>query len=200
MKLAYENTLIGFFLYSLGYYTAENNYYISRFSPNLLQQTPADKELGDLLINSTSQYLLIEFKRSVSELYTELSKKRSVIECMIEKELHELSSDCHYLSYGSTVEDRIELVFMHYLDVSRIDPKIYNYELFFDYLLESDIGVDKDTFLHYLNELKDCSPHDPSGPGGIGNFAIIEISKNGELLVYDISKFGEASIAGTFNA
>jgi hypothetical protein len=203
MKLPYENTLIGFFLYSLGYYVAQNNYYISRFSPNLLQQTPADKELGDLLISSTSQYLLIEFKRSKNELYTELSKKRNLIECMIEKKFYELSSNCHYLSYGETVEGKVELVFIHYLAVYYKNSDIYNYELFFNNLLNNDIGVDKDTFLFYLEELRKCSPDDPTGPGGpgrLGNFAIIEITENAELITYDISEFKEASAFGTLNA
>lgn len=62
MKL-YENVVIGNFLYGLGFSIGMSTIGNNQLSIiNLLQQTPADKELGDMLLEFPGVVRLIEFK------------------------------------------------------------------------------------------------------------------------------------------
>lgn len=68
MKL-YENIVIGNFLYGLGYSVGTKKGGNEVFSVvNLLQQTPADKELGDVLLEFPGVVKLIEFKNKAGSL------------------------------------------------------------------------------------------------------------------------------------
>lgn len=60
----YENVVIGNFLYGLGFaIRAKSDRGIVPSVVNLLQQTPADKELGDVLLEFPGVVRLIEFKQ-----------------------------------------------------------------------------------------------------------------------------------------
>lgn len=79
----YENTLIGTFLYGLGIEVgahAGTKPFAS--GVDLLQQTPLDASLADLLIQSPSFVRLFEFKRAVSRDPKE-SRKRRFLERVI---------------------------------------------------------------------------------------------------------------------
>lgn len=65
MKL-YENIVIGNFLYGLGFAVRARAHSTGLVVPsvvNLLQQTPADKELADVLLEFPGVVRLIEFKQ-----------------------------------------------------------------------------------------------------------------------------------------
>lgn len=69
----YENVVIGNFLYSLGFSVRSH---LERDTPfpsvvNLLQQTPVDKELGDVLLTFPGLVRLIEFKMKGASLKKE---------------------------------------------------------------------------------------------------------------------------------
>ena len=66
MKL-YENVIIGNFLYTLGLNIGINKELPKYSSINLLQQTPADKALGDVLLEFPGVVRLIEFKNKKSD-------------------------------------------------------------------------------------------------------------------------------------
>lgn len=76
MKL-YENVVIGNFLYGLGFAVrAHRPSEASAGVVNLLQQTPADKLLGDLLLTFPGAVRLIEFKTEDNESSKELARHR----------------------------------------------------------------------------------------------------------------------------
>jgi len=104
----YENILIGNFLYSLGLV-------IGRHSPenhlvgavNLLQQTPMDKALGDVLIGYPGVVRLIEFKRKSNKSEKE-AIKRNLLEIALKKQpqLQVISRMVHW--YVETEETPLE--------------------------------------------------------------------------------------------
>ena len=61
--MAYENQYIGVFIYSLGILAGRKTLPIED-SVNLLQQTPAGKTFGDLLMQWQGKNFIIEFKRN----------------------------------------------------------------------------------------------------------------------------------------
>jgi hypothetical protein len=184
-KLPYENIQIGYFLYALGYHVSKNGYHISKFSPNLMQQTPLDKDLGDLLIGSTSKCILIEFKRSIDEVKNEINKKNHIVKCMREKGLEEikLSAKCHLLAIGDYDDKKLEFLFMPYI-MMLISQEFRKYNIFED-IVKGNIGIKKDDFIRYYNHMKTCKP-DPS-PSGCSNCLLIEITENGSIYSYALN-------------
>lgn len=78
MKL-YENITIGNFLFSLGYAIRDQqkgNKVMG--SINLLQQTPADQLLGDVLLKFTGVVRLLEFKAEGPDLSKERGKHQGL--------------------------------------------------------------------------------------------------------------------------
>lgn len=74
MKI-YENVIIGNFLFGLGYRIGSKNTDLSFTSHiNLLQQTPADKLLGDLMAKLGNKVYLIEFKEAKNRSDKELTR------------------------------------------------------------------------------------------------------------------------------
>lgn len=59
----YENIVIGNYLFDLGVRMAKLRPTLPLVSVNLLQQTPADRLLGDVLLANAGVCRLIEFKR-----------------------------------------------------------------------------------------------------------------------------------------
>ncbi|WP_340613910.1 hypothetical protein [Xenorhabdus thailandensis] len=97
MKL-YENVVIGNFLYSLGYSLGMSQSEKNQLSViNLLQQTPADKELGDMLLEFPSVVRLIEFKNSASSLEKEKKRCEQLTVAIGEHEiLKKISREVHW--------------------------------------------------------------------------------------------------------
>lgn len=60
----YENVAIGGFLFALGVEMARRQPNLPLVSINLLQQTPLDRQLGDVLLANAGVCRLIEFKRA----------------------------------------------------------------------------------------------------------------------------------------
>jgi len=97
----YENIVIGNFLFLLGH--ALGNRPIdddpSVFSVNLLQQTPLDKTLGDVLMESSHFVRLIEFKRARNKSDKE-AKKLELITDILQKDknkhLLDVSREIHW--------------------------------------------------------------------------------------------------------
>jgi hypothetical protein len=63
-KDPWENTLLGGFIFSLGYKFGLSRLPRSAFSPNMLGHTPIDPYLGDILGKSNFRGFLVEFKRN----------------------------------------------------------------------------------------------------------------------------------------
>ena len=77
MKL-YENIIIGNFLYALGWKIGASNQMNFSSSVNLLQQTPCDKGMGDLLLEFPGIVRLIEFKDAKASKTKEQVKQKMI--------------------------------------------------------------------------------------------------------------------------
>ena len=76
----YENVIIGNFLYSLGFSIRSQLDRATAFPSvvNLLQQTPVDKELGDVLLTFPGLVRLIEFKMKGASLKKEKMRHQTL--------------------------------------------------------------------------------------------------------------------------
>lgn len=104
MKL-YENVVIGNFLYGLGVSVgAQLGKNVLPASVNLLQQTPEDKALGDVLLSFPGTLRLIEFKSAANRSDKEETRFRKLSHALECREgLREVSHRIHW--YVETTPD-----------------------------------------------------------------------------------------------
>jgi hypothetical protein len=97
----YENIIIGNFLFGLGASMGirHNHAPVDQISINLLQQTPFDPYLGDVMVTSARIYRLIEFKRLENDSIKELSKRDVIDDALKAKgmgKLNDISRRIHW--------------------------------------------------------------------------------------------------------
>lgn len=117
MKL-YENIVIGNFLYGLGFAVrARRPSGVSASAINLLQQTPADTLLGDLLLEFPGVVRLIEFKAEDNRESKELSRHRKLSAALAGNiELQAISRDVHwYVETAASAEHGVTARIVPYL-------------------------------------------------------------------------------------
>lgn len=117
MKI-YENLVIGNFLYALGISIGKATAEKTQFSViNLLQQTPDDKLLGDLLIEYPGVVKLIEFKNKKSNLKKEKDRiDQLTISLDNNQEMHTTSKKVHWYIETSPFEEKCFNRIVPYLD------------------------------------------------------------------------------------
>lgn len=74
----YENILIGHFIHTLGYVAGMHRLDLDHSAVQLLQQTPHDYTVGDLLAHLQGRNFIFEFKRNQDQVVTELTKPHRV--------------------------------------------------------------------------------------------------------------------------
>jgi hypothetical protein len=180
--MAYENQYIGVFIYSLGIIAGRRALPISD-SINLLQQTPADKTFGDLLMQWQGKNFIIEFKRNEMGLATELKKpKRERLINEINKGNKALglaSIKSHFVGYAIS---EVVLVFKRYVLFNFSQEPAIDFESFVNALSDpqSQVGItDPKEFESYVRYLiKAADGDDVSGiivnasSGGGFNFIV----------------------------
>ena len=89
----YENIIVGNFLFGLGVKlgTHHSTSRVQPISVNLLQQTPLDQRLGDVVIANMQIFRLIEFKRSANNSRKELIKWRALSDALELKNSYDLT-------------------------------------------------------------------------------------------------------------
>jgi len=113
---AYENVIIGNFIYLLGITAGRQDQ--STFNVNLLQQTPLDKPLADVMIASPRFVMIIEFKRASivdkkedekrTKLREKLETKHKKL-LLVSKLVHWFANiDCTNSTLGISIEPYIE--------------------------------------------------------------------------------------------
>ena len=113
----YENTVIGSFLYGLGLeVSAQLGTSVLVSGVDLLQQTPLDQSLGDLLIKAPRYFRLIEFKRATSQELKEHKKLADLAEKLRHeeraRELVATSLSIHHIVHiyhTETADRRVEI-------------------------------------------------------------------------------------------
>jgi hypothetical protein len=113
----YENITIGNFLFTLGYaIRSKQNSTQLTGSINLLQQTPADKFLGDVLLDFTGVVRLLEFKAQGSHMAKERGKHASLQLVVENKGLEAISREVHWYVETKATQESMRLRTVPYLD------------------------------------------------------------------------------------
>ncbi len=172
MKL-YENVVIGNFLYALGYNVRAHwgaNTLPSIVS--LLQQTPTDSQLADVLIEQPGVMFLLEFKQSNNRSGKEKAK-RLLLQRAVSKEakwVGELSRDVHFHVETSAASGRLDSKVLPYLD-AELSYGGDSLEVFVQKVTRSMPAVpgkwSEDRLRFYLSKVADCALEDVSGGGGL---------------------------------
>lgn len=119
MLSPYENVIIGNFLYALGLAMGRQSMPVDG-CVNLLQQTPADPALGDLMLQFPGVWRLIEFKREGGDQKKE-DQKRSIFLAATNPRrgrthLREVSKQVHWYADPQESHEQFNLRVRPYLD------------------------------------------------------------------------------------
>lgn len=173
MKL-YENITIGNFLFSLGYAIRdqqEGNQVMG--SINLLQQTPADQLLGDVLLKFTGVVRLLEFKAGGADLAKERGKHAGLKKVIEDRGLAAISREVHWYVETKATENSLGLLTIPYLDAFPPDraPKTGRLEHLVQ-SIASDVANQRTRYTgaqinEYLLCVKTASGKAASGTGGL---------------------------------
>lgn len=171
----YENVVIGNFLYGLGFaIRAKSNRGVVPSVVNLLQQTPADKELGDVLLEFPGVVRLIEFKQLNNKSKKELGRYR-VLKPAISKneEMIRLSRSIHWFVETNPDNKTFVSRIVPYLDAyaDPTDNKKHSLEQFIEVIAEEavdeQIQFSNDELRHYLSFIAKCQGSGKVGTGGL---------------------------------
>ncbi|WP_417454919.1 hypothetical protein [Kiloniella sp.] len=111
----YENIIIGNFLVGLGHQIGRINSNLP-FNVNLLQQTPLDKSIGDVLMERADFIKIIEFKRQVNTNKKEQTKHTILSRALNDHKLHDVSREIHWLVSHQNTEKELVVKSAPYLD------------------------------------------------------------------------------------
>ena len=174
MKL-YENIIIGNFLYGLGFaIRARRPSGVTASAINLLQQTPADTLLGDLLLEFPGVVRLIEFKAEDNRESKELGRHRKLSAALAGKiELQAISRNVHwYVETAPSAEHGVTARIVPYLDAfPRNRTKRDRLEAFIERLAEEVVeerpAARADREAAYLRLVKQTQGDGKLGSGGL---------------------------------
>lgn len=126
---------------------------------DLLQQTPGDKPIGDLLGNIGGRNFIIEFKRNRKLLNTEISKdsKSFLLKKVLESEMLLISKKCHFIAFFENV-DLLVNPYLYLNSIYQSDfQEPFSQDVFFKMLVEKQIGADKEEINKYTRFLSTYS-------------------------------------------
>lgn len=154
----YENIVIGNFLYSLGLIVGQlTGGEVRPMCVNLLQQSPMDRPLGDVLIENAGVTRLIEFKREQNDSVKE-ETKRLMLERALRGNvrLQSVSREIHwYIETSEKVESLVSRV-VPYLDFSDSKAAATTLEQFTDWSGRAAVmrTIDDQTHVAYKHYLE----------------------------------------------
>lgn len=129
MKI-YENVIIGNFLYILGLYDGARmgSSALAHRAVSLLQQTPLDKSIADVLVQSPASIYIIEFKRKGASERKEDTKKKNLKAALSNlPELEQLSKKIHWYVKSDLVDSDLQLEVKPYLGTEK-EPDLTSLE------------------------------------------------------------------------
>lgn len=214
MNEPYENLYLGAFVFALGVAAGKSGQSINDSCAQLLQQTPGDKPIGDLLAVWEGRSFIFEFKRRESGVKTERHKSYCTkqcpedcnehrnfifdyLECSTNEKLLEKSLKCHFVAFGGESE-KPSLSFMPYakiLDNKKQGNRDSLEEFTSKMLLNSSLGLIKGEFEEYYNFLLGCVEHH----GGTLSGVVINIGDNGALNTVNVQEL-QSLVGNMLNA
>jgi hypothetical protein len=177
----YENVVIGNFLYSLGYSIGISIPEKTQLSViNLLQQTPADKELGDMLLEFPGVVRLIEFKNRASSLKKEIKRCEQLTTAIgNNNEIINISKEIHWYVETKPFKEICLNNIKPYLDAFSDTPSIHTIESLISDITNSVINpnsnIHPSELKAYLALVSKCQGSGDVGTGGL----IVSVSKQG---------------------
>lgn len=182
MKL-YENVVIGNFLYGLGFAVAKRT--VEGDFPsiiNLLQQTPDDSTLGDLLIEAPGLLRIIEFKQRSNTDPKEADRHQRLSKGLADNvELTRISREVHWFVETQPTQEHFTSRIVPYLDAfPRMDIQ-HDFAAFV--MATAEAAVSKQTqhspeeMNAYLGWLAALHKSGSVSSGGL----IVKLSPNGDL-------------------
>ena len=174
MKL-YENITIGNFLFALGYAIRDlqqgPNAAVTG-SINLLQQTPADQLLADVLLSFGGVARLLEFKAEGANLGKERGKHAGIKKVVEDRTLSSISREVHWYVETKSSADSLGLLTVPYLDafprdkarVGRLQDLVQSTAEAIAYQRSSFSG---EKIRQYLLTIKTINGTAASGSGGL---------------------------------
>ncbi|WP_223480616.1 MULTISPECIES: hypothetical protein [unclassified Pseudomonas] len=183
MKL-YENITIGNFLFALGYSLRDKqDKGLLAGSINLLQQTPADQLLGDVLLKFTGVVRLIEFKAEGAKLAKERGRHAALEIAAKKLDFEAISREVHWSIETKATEQTLGLRTVPYLDAfpRPRGPKLQRLEDFINTLAQ-DIasqnvrytGEQVNAYLAWVRKTQ--------GTGEVGSGGLLLMAEPGGLL------------------
>jgi len=155
MKL-YENIVIGNFLYALGFAVrARLQAGVTGCAINLLQQTPADKLLGDLLLEFPGAVRLIEFKAQGNRSSKERARFEGLRAALqARRELVPISRAIHWYIETAPSQVGMDARISPYLDAYPRKPMEHRLEAFIESFADEVTGqrvsINKGNAAEYL--------------------------------------------------
>lgn len=195
----YENVLIGNFLFALGAAMgakAKGNR-TPPLSVNLLQQTPLDQNVGDVMLRGARVLRLIEFKRDANDSVKErnkLEQLRSGLQQPINADLVPISHEVHW--FVKSFNEPFEVAICPYLDMERLaksDSTADALSHFIDGMVSDAMreGDELDErYSHYLQLVSFCNGKESGSSGGL----IVSIDADGKLNYAVIENLNELSL------
>lgn len=169
--MKYENLLIGDFIYSLGYASCQMK--VINNKVDLLQQTPADSTVGDLIGRIGGMNFIMEFKRNRQLLKSETKKafKDFLLKDNLSSELLVVSAKSHFIAFWENMELSVSPYLYLNPKYSTNFPEPFSQDVFFKMLIGQKVGADKDEIRTYLTFLeKNTKPTNTSSSGVLVNY------------------------------
>jgi len=182
MKL-YENVVIGNFLYGLGFAVCsrmESGAMPSMI--NLLQQTPADRALSDVLLEFPGFVRLIEFKERSNKSTKERARHTKLAAALgTDDQMKGISRDMHWFVETSPSEKTVVSRIVPYLDAFPSDHSTHSFTKFIEDTAQAAVvgatSYGPEEQRKYLNLVKFCQGAESVGTGGL----LIAIDREGNL-------------------
>lgn len=200
--MLYENQLIGYFIYQLGIRACRKGTELID-NVQLLQQTPFDAPLGDILTKCSGKFFLIEFKRTFKHRNHEVVKQKFIkldAFCKKNNNLLLASKRCHFAAFG---DEKSNILFLNYilLNSAEIPQNQIEINEFIDKISDdSNIGIsDYSQFLKYISIISEIESSEDSSTGIIVNIEknkapIIEYYKGLKQLLHSLNQKNEQNL------
>jgi hypothetical protein len=193
----YENVVIGNFLYGLGATIRAKSSDMIVSSVNLLQQTPIDKSLGDVLLEFPEVVRLIEFKRPQNRSGKERENvERLRIAISNQKgNFLEISKSVHWFVETNPEKETFVSHIVPYIDAYSNDKSRYNSLEQFIQLVAEDAVNNQNRFSPkevraYLDLVELTFAGEKSGAGGL----IFAINEKGVLQFVELSDMSQLKL------
>lgn len=193
MLKLYENIVIGNFLYGLGFAISQR--IPSKPFPaiiNLLQQTPDDTFLGDLVMTFPGVLRIVEFKQRSNNDKKEPERHKRLLDAInSDPRKTATSREVHWFVETAPTEKSFVSRIVPYLEAYPRGPLQHDFTQFInvtaDAAVRGESNVSEDDLRQYLDLLAGCHGSGKIGSGGL----VVKVSRDGSIGYVGLESFRE---------